>query len=324
MKSFLFPLLVGSVGLAVGADPLTVTVTDISQGGMMRAAVAINDSGEVVGYGDLGGASRALLLRSGELIDLGALSGLLDSRAASINERGQIAGHGTKVGGTDRHSLVWSAEGELFDLHPPSTALSWAPAINDRGDVVLNFVQEGTANVSVALWKEASLFPLGPGIGQAINRQGLVVGTSLWKHGKEVPLVDLGDECQATSVNDAGDVVGYDILRTWGEGFLQRFPRDERPPLMPLPGDTISVPFGIDGRGSVVGISMFCEFECWVPQTRAVYWEEGIAIPLPLLLPYGACVARGINDVGEVVGFCGDWCTREGCLTSRAVLWRLE
>jgi uncharacterized membrane protein len=324
MKSLLFQLLLGSVGLAVAADPVAVTVTDISQGGLMRAAVAINDSGEVVGYGDLGGASRALLLRSGELIDLGAISGLIDSRAASINERGQIAGHGTKVGGTERHALVWSAEGELLDLHPPSPGLSWAPAINDRGDVVLNFVKEGTAGPSVALWKEASLFPLGPGIGQAINRQGLVVGSSLWKHGKEVPLVDLGDERLAMAVNDAGDVVGYDIFRTWGDGFLLRFPRDERTPLMPLPGDTIAVPFGIDGRGRVVGISMFCEFECWVPRTRAVYWEEGIAIPLPALLPYWSCVARGINEVGEVVGFCGEWCTREDCLTSRAVLWRFE
>jgi hypothetical protein len=35
-------------------------------------------------------------------------------------------------------------------------------------------------------------------------------------------------------------------------------------------------------------------------------------------------VARGINDVGEVVGFCGDWCWRDDGLTARAVLWRLE
>ena len=322
MKLLLFPLLLGSVGLAVAADPPTVTVTDISQGGMMRAAVAINDSGEVVGYGDLGGASRALLLRNGELIDLGALSGLLDSRAASINERGQIAGHGTKVGGTERHALLWNAEGEPLDIHPLSTAWSWASAINDRGDVVLNFVPEGGIP-NVALWKEASLFPLGPGIGQAINRQGLVVGTSRWKHGKEFPL-HLGDDSRATAVNDDGVVVAYDIRHSWGDAFLQRFPRNERAPLMPLPGDTIAVPFGIDGRGRVVGISMFCEWECNVPETRAVYWEEGTAIPLPPLGPYWSCVARGINDVGEVVGFCGDWCTREDCLRSRAVLWRLE
>src|SRR5262245_62040865 len=101
MKLHLVPLLLGSIGLAVAEDARTITVTDISDGGRMQAAVGINDSGEVVGYGYVGSAVQALVWRNGELIDLGALSGLSDSKALSINERGQIAGHGTTIGGTE-------------------------------------------------------------------------------------------------------------------------------------------------------------------------------------------------------------------------------
>ena len=320
MRLLPIPLLLGCVSLAVAADPPTITVVDISQGGNVLAADAINDAGDVVGYLEIPGGPHAVLLRDGGMIDLALAPEFVHSRALSINAAGQIVGYGRRANNA-AHAFLWSREGEVLDIHPPSAAISWATAINDRGDVVVNS-SEASSGLVVGLWKDGNLIPLGPGEGTAINRQGLVVGTSLWKHGKTTALAGQG---RATAVNDFGEVVRFYTDFTLGELFLQRFPRNERTILPPLPGDTLAVAYGIDRQGRVVGASLFCEFECNTPQTRAVYWQDGVPVPLPPLLPYGYCLARGINDVGEIVGACANFCDASQCyFESRAVLWRIE
>jgi uncharacterized membrane protein len=88
----------------------------------------------------------------------------------------------------------------------------------------------------------------------------------------------------------------------------------------------VALAYGIDKHGRIVGTSIWCEFECNLPRTRAVLWQDGLPFQLPGVEGSAACVARGINERGEIVGTCGAWCTQSGSCggVSRAVLWRIE
>ncbi len=321
MRFLRIPLLLGCFSLAAAAEPPQITVVDISQGGSMQSAAAINDWGDVVGQGNLGSGNHALLLRNGVLIDLATTSSLSNSRALSINRRGEIVGAGYDDAHAQQHAFFWDAEG-IHDIHPAGSSYSYATAVNDGGDVVLNL------NGSVNVWKDARLTPLGAGWGEAINRRGLVAGglyphAILWDDDRATAL-DVA-ESWATAVNERGDVVGYRWLsNALAEGFVVS--HGQRTALPPLAGDVVALAYGIDKHGRIVGTSIWCEFECNLPRTRAVLWQDGLPFQLPGVEGSSACVARGINERGEIVGTCGAWCTQSGSCggVTRAVLWRIE
>jgi probable HAF family extracellular repeat protein len=64
-------------------------------GGGWALAFAINNRGQVVGWGEAGGAYHGILWQDGVAIDLGTLPGGSESLATDINERGDIFGSST-------------------------------------------------------------------------------------------------------------------------------------------------------------------------------------------------------------------------------------
>jgi probable HAF family extracellular repeat protein len=157
----------GSTGSGFVANP----VAGIALGS--GSANGINEAGQAVGFGDVGGVGRAVEWTDGQTITLPGAG----SDATSINNAGQVVGyiHG------GREAVEW-VNGQLIDLGgPPESA---AEAINDAGQVAGG----GSVNgVGVALeWSG----------GQVIDLGGLPGSTySL-----------------ATAINDAGQVAGYSIV----------------------------------------------------------------------------------------------------------------
>ncbi|MEH2168366.1 MAG: hypothetical protein V7K41_17280 [Nostoc sp.] len=73
------------------------SITDLTTliGGIYSNAIAINNSGAIVGdfYTNAGSASHAFLYSDGKVTDLGTLFGDSDSHATAINDSGAIVGH---------------------------------------------------------------------------------------------------------------------------------------------------------------------------------------------------------------------------------------
>ena len=97
---------------------------------------AINDEGEIVGYGWANREvdNHAVLWRIGTVIDLGTLGGT-QSEAEAINNRRQIVG--TSETASDSEAPVWHAflwhDGRMVDL-----GSGYPVAINDRGQIIGN------------------------------------------------------------------------------------------------------------------------------------------------------------------------------------------
>jgi probable HAF family extracellular repeat protein len=113
----------------------SAAVTDLGTlGGTNSRAIAINNSGQIVGTSDLaGGGSHAFLYESGVMRDLGSLGG--DSAPVAINNAGLIIGNSSPSGpflylnGTMR---------SLNDLIPAGSGwrLQQASGINSSGQIV--------------------------------------------------------------------------------------------------------------------------------------------------------------------------------------------
>jgi probable HAF family extracellular repeat protein len=114
-------------------------------GTLFSDAFNVNDRGQVVGASDLAGDTNfwafpfinnhAFYWRNGAITDLGTLPGDATSFAFSINNKGQVAGQGSRA-------VLWGSGG-LTDLNtlvpgPPFSPLYLLSAfdINDRGEIV--------------------------------------------------------------------------------------------------------------------------------------------------------------------------------------------
>ena len=101
---------------------------------------AINDRGEIIGYGwhEREADNHALLWRNGTVIDLDTLGGK-QSEAAAINNRGQIVGRSETALNDSDGSPIWHPfvrqNDEMIDL---GTANADPVAINQRGEIIGN------------------------------------------------------------------------------------------------------------------------------------------------------------------------------------------
>jgi probable HAF family extracellular repeat protein len=109
--------------------------------GIGTIALSINNRGEAVGAAALAGntAGHAFLWskRLGHMLDLGTISGDVDSAALSINDRGHVVGLSLDSDGDPRAFLFH--DGKMKDLNslvPPGSIYMLIPyAINDEGQV---------------------------------------------------------------------------------------------------------------------------------------------------------------------------------------------
>jgi probable HAF family extracellular repeat protein len=104
-------------------------------GSKLSQALAINDSGIVVGISKLAaGRTRAVRWTRGIIEDLGTLPGDLDSEALAINNAGQVAGFSSGRSGT--RAVLWNRSSAVNLGTLPGGEFSQALGINAAGIVV--------------------------------------------------------------------------------------------------------------------------------------------------------------------------------------------
>src|SRR6185503_6899603 len=150
-------------------------------GGQSSFAVALNDSGQVVGNSQVAdGSYHAFLWTAADgMLDLGTLGGP-ESFAVAVNAGGVVVGESdTALGG--RHAFLWTRKGGMIDLLGFDSGDSHALAVTASGQVI------GYTGFDVGLdpfsWTSASGFTdLGTLGGfarvQAVSPSGQVVGVS--------------------------------------------------------------------------------------------------------------------------------------------------
>jgi probable HAF family extracellular repeat protein len=286
-------------------------------------ADAINNAGQVAGYGDVPGSLGG---RYGQLWDngiptaLATLPGERFNSAQAINNRGVAVGSSTD---DDVRLSYFNAVG----WHSPTAAAttfaggSHAFGINDLGQVV------GASGKGLftraTLWSGSSSTDLGSitgsySIARAINNSGQVVGEStighdldgpthaaLWFGGAVTDLGTLGGtQSGAADIDAYGHVVGWSEVvgssgrhaALWSGGTVTALasfggPYNE--------GEAKA----INNAGLVVG------FATGGGGSRAALWKDGTAIDLNSFLDAGAVAAgwvlttaNDINDHGWIVG----------------------
>ena len=116
-------------------------MTDLGTLGDNSGALAINDSGQVVGGSRVGGSfNRAFLYSGGTMKSLGTLPGDNQSNAGSINATGQIVGYSLGAESPFASRAVFYAGGTMTDLNSQLPAgsgwvLEFATGINDSGQI---------------------------------------------------------------------------------------------------------------------------------------------------------------------------------------------
>lgn len=177
-----------ALGMSTADAAPLYTVTDIGTLGGTTLAMALNDTGQVVGSSQNGdGQFHAVLSIQGAVQDLGTLGGL-NSYAYDLNNAGTVVGGSNLLGGDNLMTHAFSYQnGTMTDIAPPIGAVrSWANGINDAGHVVgttidpnyggdmtVFFVRNGSTQVMKSplngmYWADA----------QAINNLGVAVGSA--------------------------------------------------------------------------------------------------------------------------------------------------
>jgi probable HAF family extracellular repeat protein len=199
-------------------------------GGWHSSAIGVKDSGQVVGWADNAvQQERAFLWEAGVMTNLGTFGGP-ESWAAGINESGQIVGRAdTNVvppGGLPIPRAFLYDTGAMI---PIAGDYSEARDINDVGQAV------GTDPQGAFLWDDGALVHLDASgaysEGRALNNLGQVVGVSyatefegtafLWESSVMYDLSDLIPPDsgwaylqEAADINDAGQIIGWGLLKT--------------------------------------------------------------------------------------------------------------
>lgn len=254
------------VGTAMGTGSNTTTRAFLWKKGLMLDigtlrgqgqgvfASAINSKGDIVGAGFRSpGDLRALRWILGALPV--ELRGLPDGRVAvqafGVSDKGDIVGYLSPGGNVSfAHAFIYK-NGKFTDLGVlPGTTLSFANAVNERGQVVgqsLNTLVPDTGRAF--LWEAGAMLDLGAAApshnrseARAINKKGVVVGTSgvstlslawIWNEGVTTNLNTLIDSkdpnrafvtlTKANGINDKGEIAAQGIDRRLGAANIRSY-----------------------------------------------------------------------------------------------------
>ena len=232
-----FSHLVGNVSEhAIVGQALTLPQDLDSLGGSYSQAYSINNLGQVVGSATLlgdtvyhafqwnGGAAPPLAA----LKDLKALVASGNSRAFSINDKGQATGFSSTSVGTE-HAVIWQNTGVITDLGTlDGTGNSYGNVINSTGEVAGFSSLTGNKASHAVLWSNGTKKDLGTLGGShsaayGLNTLGEVAGSAttaldaaqhafLWQPNQLPQMKDLGTLggtfSEAHGISRNSDVVG--------------------------------------------------------------------------------------------------------------------
>jgi probable HAF family extracellular repeat protein len=308
-------------------------------GGNNSGAVAVNESGTIVGLADngvidpLAGFPEAfgVLWSHGRIQNLGTLGGN-QSFAVAINNRGQVTGVAENgipdpfsfLGATEAHAFLWD-RGVMRDLGTLGGPDSWGFYVNEKGQIA-GFSLTTNLSAHPFLWKEGEMIDLGSfggtvGFAQALNNREQVAGFMslpgdvdvhpfLWDRGTLLDLGTLGGEnAGGAAMNEAGEVTGEadtSIPCTQDcdhpqvyRAFLWR--HGVMSDLGVVPGDQCGNAYAINARTQIVGANGHCH-----GYVDAFLWENGSIYNLNDLVagpaPLHMVVALYITDDGLIAG----------------------
>jgi probable HAF family extracellular repeat protein len=321
------------------------TLLPLLPGGTWMQATAINDSGTIVGYGDVaGGAVHAFRYKHGTMRDLGTQPGYPSSRALGINLRGEVVGSATTaLRPLAQTAVLWTPTGVLTRLPGTDTLpRSVAQAINNSS-VVVGKIGVGRGDWHAARWNRTRVEDLNPWVerglsteARAINASGTIVGFGdfyttfalysgvRWDAAKNMtvikPLnngVDLyADSSRAYDINDSGQWVGWSSYPTNAntETYISWFSYEFYPPATGVLGAPESA---ISNKRRHVGT---VRINARRNRAFSSMWFNGgdYGDLLPLPAPYFMSHGVDVNTCGHVVG----WAALQGAQGKRAALWR--
>ena len=125
-------------------------------GGDWAAGRAINEFGQVAGYGTMNGAFRAFRWDNGGYTALGTLGGR-NSYGMGINDNGVVTGHAQTSAGY-MHAAIWNGS-QALDLGTLGGKYSYSYGINVRGAVV-GYSQVRSGEYHAFLFQDNILYDL--------------------------------------------------------------------------------------------------------------------------------------------------------------------
>ncbi|MEC5388298.1 hypothetical protein VVD49_21375 [Uliginosibacterium sp. H3] len=310
---------------------------DLAGGPSFSEAYAINDVGEVVGYGTTSTLNEAFIWDGTTgMRSLGALSlqgSLLSCTAYGINTAGLVVGACLSPTTGGYVATRWIGRGSPATLPVVAVSLSSeARAVNEIGEVAGTIRTRGAiASDAILRWDvripgalTGGCSPLpadlgGAGIGSAINAKGFIAGNALVFRGQPGshqpyicnpvagivdPIKDLAIPAGTGLPPDQGEARGINDLNQivgvyGGKGFLWTA---ASPTGVTGRAEVIPLePYDINNKGQIVGIA----------NGRAVLYDSVAKTPpidlgaLPAVQAAGwksLSIARAINDKGQIVG----------------------
>lgn len=300
-------LMTSAAPAAYAAPRYSATAIGLFPGPLHHAdAYALNDVGQVTGYGNNGSTNVGFVWQRGQLTTLGLLPGALTGDGAGINNAGVIAGSS----GSD--AVVWQNDGQMQVL-PRIAGASYAlaEAINDNGQVA------GASGAHAVTWQDGQVVVLpsfsseSSSVAVGINANGSMVGVSysegyrpralIWQDGQMQHLSSGPySYAGAIDISDNNTVAGYvdkggniDQAARWDDGQLT---------LLDDPAGAYSTrAFGVGVDGLVVGTSFISG------SSMATLWEGTQALSLQSLLidanGWNLSQALDINASGQIIGW---------------------
>src|SRR4030067_2703508 len=197
------------------------------------------------------------------ITDLGI--GYVFSRALDINNSGEVVGY-IQTNTQEDHAFLWS-NGVMSDLGTLGGTLSYAHAINDKGEVIGEFWSG--VNSKSFLYKDG-----------VMNDLGTLGGTT---------------SSQAGDINKKGQITGSYDYAGYYKPFL--YNKGAISNLGTL-GGTLAFAYGINNKREVVVVSHFSGDS----SASAFIWSRGVMTDLGTR-GGSYSVAYRINDKGQVVGY---------------------
>lgn len=321
-KFFRLTLFASAITLAMAgsANAQSYVFTDLGEG----AALALNDLGQVAGYG-LDGHAVVWNGTTETVLDKVGYS----NYAAGINKAGQVVGTYDASCGCDPHlhALYWDNSGASGAvLITKNKTSSVGTGISSQGvEVGYQYAAGDKDDSRAVIWVGTKSIELGTkgkhtsSVATAINDVGQEVGyfsragskqAVLWDGITPTILTSLGkhSSSQATAVNNNGEIVGFanDPGRGW-EAVVWTSPKKKPTVLEGIGGATsASFALGLNNEGEIVGYSV----EAGTHTKKATLWNNGKVVNLNDYLTaseraagWVLAEATAINNNGEIVGY---------------------